>query len=223
EYLRVKARLRIAAFGEPTRDTPWQKFKGRCKVAASTATYEGMFTIHMVRTKGPGEWIRSGKGRFARELASEPDVQVSDSLIRRTARKIAGDARTPWEAVKRVCRWVATEIRYKLTGADALTCLKTREGDCGPKAKLAIAFLRSLGIPARIAGGLLYTGNRWGQHNWVEVYLGDALGWVPVDPTTDEADTFSAAHLTLWEGWAGALSSEPGEASIEVLEFRKAP
>ncbi|NOZ57264.1 MAG: hypothetical protein GXO73_10815, partial [Calditrichaeota bacterium] len=30
EYLRVKARLRIAAFGEPTRDTPWQKFKGRC-------------------------------------------------------------------------------------------------------------------------------------------------------------------------------------------------
>ncbi len=223
EYLRLKSRLRIAAFGEPTRDTPWQKFEGHCEVKGNTATYDGVFTVKMVRTKGPGRWIDKRGGRFARELAAEPDVQVDDPLIRRTAREIAGEAATPWEAVERVCHWVAQEIRYKLTGADALTCLRTRQGDCGPKAKLAIAFLRSLGIPARIAGGLLYAGDRWGQHNWVEVYLGEALRWVPVDPTTDETDTFSAAHLTLWEGWAGALGAEPEGARIEVLEFRKAP
>ncbi len=221
-YLRAKAKLQIVALGEPTRDTAGQTFEGECLVRAGTARYDGVFTVRMVRTSGPGVWLGQKKNRFQRELASEPDIQVNDPVIRAQAQKIAGHARSPWEVVKRVCNWVATEIRYKLTGADALTCLKTREGDCGPKAKLAIAFLRSLGIPARLAGGLLYAGGRWGQHNWVQVYLGDESGWVPVDPTTDETDTFSAAHLTLWEGWAGTLVSS-GTDSIEVLEFRKLP
>ncbi|MDZ7372603.1 MAG: transglutaminase-like domain-containing protein [candidate division KSB1 bacterium] len=222
EFLRIQAKFEILALGEPTEDTPWQDFEGQCKVVDKRACYDGVFAVRMVRNRHPGRWLRAEEQEaYAAWLQPEIQAPSDHPEIRALADSLRNGATHPLEAVQRVCAWIHSHIRYEITGSDALTCLRTRRGDCGPQSYLAVALLRALGIPARLAGGLLYVGGRFGQHNWVEAYLGEEPGWVPVDPTTGEVNTFSAAHLTLWRGWAGALNPDAQEAAIDVLEFRK--
>jgi transglutaminase-like putative cysteine protease len=69
-----------------------------------------------------------------------------------------------------------------------------RTGVCQDFAHLAIACLRSLGLPARYVSGYIETDpppgrskltGADGSHAWFSVHLPDA-GWVPVDPTNDQ-------------------------------------
>jgi hypothetical protein len=223
EYLRLQAKLDILAFGEPTRDTPWQGFQGECRFSEGRATYDGIFTIRMLTAPPAGRWPRPEEQReLGRWLKAEPMTPIDQEEIVSLADSLRRSCTSALEALRSVCGWIHANIRYEITGSDALTCLRTRRGDCGPQSYLAIALLRAMGIPARIAGGLLYVGGRFGQHNWIEAWLSPETGWIPADPTTGEVDTFSAAHITLWQGWAGALHPEAGDARLEVLEFRKA-
>jgi transglutaminase-like putative cysteine protease len=79
--------------------------------------------------------------------------------------------------------------------------------------------LRSLGIPSRLVGGILYVGGKFGQHNWVEVEATPGK-WVPFDPTTGEVERFSASHITLWHGM-GALAPDARPMKVEVLAFSR--
>jgi len=74
--------------------------------------------------------------------------------------------------------------------------------------------------PARLVGGLLYVGGKFGQHNWIEVAVRPGE-WIPVDPTTGEIGRFSASHVALWRG-AGALTPDAGPMEIDVLSFARA-
>ena len=38
------------------------------------------------------------------------------------------------------------------------------------------------------------------DHSWVEVFLGQEIGWAPMDPTTGEVDKISARHISIWIG-----------------------
>jgi hypothetical protein len=74
-----------------------------------------------------------------------------------------------------------------------------------------------VGVPARLVGGLCYSpsfGGSWGQHGWVEVYLGPQPGWVALDPTTGEYEGMNAGHLKLFEGMGGVLPT-----SVKVVAF----
>jgi transglutaminase-like putative cysteine protease len=70
----------------------------------------------------------------------------------------------------------------------------TRRGVCQDFAHLAIACLRSLGLPARYVSGYLETDpppggakltGSDGSHAWVAFHVPDA-GWVEIDPTNDQ-------------------------------------
>jgi|GEM_PF-1472036 len=77
--------------------------------------------------------------------------------IRSKARAIVGTGdQNSWEAVKKLSRWVGTEIKGAIPGGgSALGTLQQREAECGGHSRLLAAFCRSLGIPARLAIGCI--------------------------------------------------------------------
>jgi len=110
------------------------------------------------------------------------------------------------EAVDRIMNFVKTSIPDTDPGVprDALSSLSSSKGNCVNRAHLALALLRSAGIPARCVQGLVYgdeytvsynvdggkglTNITWGDgpHVWVEVYYPDEGAWVAYDPFMDK-------------------------------------
>jgi transglutaminase-like putative cysteine protease len=97
-------------------------------------------------------------------------------------------------------RFLQTEFTYSLTGAGrtgpdpvAWFLLRSRTGHCEYFAGGMVVLLDALGIPSRMVAG--YSGGtasgagdevvvrESNAHAWVEVWLGEARGWVAHDPT----------------------------------------
>jgi transglutaminase-like putative cysteine protease len=86
----------------------------------------------------------------------------------------------------------------------AAQALGSRAGVCQDYAHLMIAALRALGLPARYVSGYLRTYPVGGvekhrgadqSHAWVSAWIGEAHGWVDLDPTNDLL--VSDEHVTL--------------------------
>ncbi len=143
-------------------------------------------------------------------LKSSDLVQSDSSEITALARQLTGNAKNQYEAVTAVTNWVADNIKYTFNPPqyDAAYTLSTKSGNCQNFAHLAIALLRSAGIPARIVGGITLK-EPWkvpidarnsivqsmgqGGHAWLEVWFPD-LGWLPYDPQQSKQFT-SSRHI----------------------------
>ena len=88
-------------------------------------------------------------------------------------------------------------------GTSLAEVFASKRGVCQDFARLEIACLRSLGIPARYVSGYLETvpppgGQRLigadASHAWLMVYCPE-VGWIPVDPTNNVVP--SSRHITL--------------------------
>jgi transglutaminase-like putative cysteine protease len=90
------------------------------------------------------------------------------------------------------------EFRFDTRATDVATpvaeVLANRAGVCQDFAHLALACLRSLGLPARYVSGYLETFPPPGQeklvgadasHAWIAVYCGREAGWIDADPTNN--------------------------------------
>lgn len=104
------------------------------------------------------------------------------------ARAVAADATTRFEAVSRILAWVAANIRYDLDRGlpqDAESVLARRTAYCTGVARLTVALLDALAIPAREVAGYVVGSSpgseREGFHRWVEIFYDDR-GWVFADP-----------------------------------------
>lgn len=139
-----------------------------------------------------------------------PDAALGPyAEVRDLARRVAGDAASPYAAVNRIESHLRRAYAYderppdppvgggpygwsprRPPLVDFLT--RTRRGFCQHFAGAMAVMLRSLGIPARVAVG--YTGGRFeadegawvvldrDAHSWVEVWF-PGHGWLPFDPT----------------------------------------
>lgn len=143
-------------------------------------------------------------------LKSSDMVQSGSSEIAALARQLTGNAKNQYEAVTAVTNWVADNIKYTFNPPqyDAAYTLSTKSGNCQNFAHLAIALLRSVGVPARIVGGITLK-EPWkvpidarnsivqsmgqGGHAWLEVWFPD-LGWLPYDPQQSKQFT-SSRHI----------------------------
>ncbi len=118
-----------------------------------------------------------------RFLVSSP--LVSPARVKEAAREIADGARSLLETVGAVVDWIYANVEYErgwtTVATPAELILETRRGVCQDMTHLAIAMLRSLGIPARYVCGLLVT-QPGETHAWVE-YLHPRQGWIAADPT----------------------------------------
>nr|WP_320012398.1 transglutaminase domain-containing protein [uncultured Desulfobulbus sp.] len=156
-------------------------------------------------------------------LEPTDEVQSDNALLIAQAQTLTSGVTTQWEAVKNICGWVMQNITYSVEDStDALATYNSRRGVCSNYSQLAIALLRAVGIPARLAEGVaisrpytLPTANggyvqvSWGQgpHGWIEVYY-PSLGWVPYEPQRDfhHIDTYrvlTGIGLDISEGLGG--------------------
>ncbi len=156
-------------------------------------------------------------GDLAGALAAEPLVQSSDARIAATARKIVPESASAAQAARLLHEWVFTNV-HKANSAgipSAVEVLELKSGDCNEHTVLYVALARSIGLPARIAVGVVWANARGGgpglyYHAWPEVYLGrvgdhtfggadTSPGWFPVDPTLGQFPA-DAGHMRFLVG-----------------------
>jgi hypothetical protein len=113
---------------------------------------------------------------------------VAGDPLATLARAVTSGARSRYEAASRLLGWVARNVTYDLdrdAPQDALAVLARRQGYCTGVARLTVALLQSVGIPAREVPGFVVAspggGVPAGFHRWVEVRFED-VGWVFSDP-----------------------------------------
>jgi hypothetical protein len=126
-------------------------------------------------------------------LGPGKDIPVNEGNILSQARALTQGSRTVHEAVTAIFNWIVDNFTYdagRNTPQDGRSVFYSKRGSCVGFTNLAIAMLRSLGIPARYAHGYLPPGYDWGiskkywgvqisgggYHAWVEVYYPD-VGW----------------------------------------------
>ena len=119
-------------------------------------------------------------------LEPEPLIQSDDPRIVDQARRMTA-RRSEWrQDPKRVASELTRSVngmlekRITFSIPNAVQVLETRQGDCNEHTVLYVALARSLGLPARIAVGLVYLNGSFFYHAWPEVWLDE---WVAVDPT----------------------------------------
>lgn len=131
-------------------------------------------------------------------LAPTPLVNFRDPAFEGLRVRLGAPRKaTRWDLARRVTRFVFEWIDPKDMGvgfASAQEVARNARGDCTEHGVLAVALLRSLGVPARGVVGWVALGDTLGLHFWVEASVGGR--WIPLDPTFDQAPA-SAFRLKL--------------------------
>jgi hypothetical protein len=159
-------------------------------------------------------------------LINSDDVRVR-SLAQRATRGLID----PWEKATAINKWVFENIRdknFKIAFATAAEVARNLSGDCTEHSVLAASMCRAVGVPSRVAVGLIYVDSDvgFGFHMWVEVLVNNR--WVAIDPSWNQT-TVDAVHIkvseTSLDGVAPFEAFLPvaaviGRLSIESIEIR---
>jgi hypothetical protein len=146
-------------------------------------------------------------------------IEADDPVLAEKARELTEGAENSWDAARRLADWVGHEIDGAIVLGSARQVYDAGKGECGGHTRLFTALARSVGIPARMVSGGAYTGIKggsFGQHVWSEVWMGEEVGWVPLDTTFRESTYVDSGHIRL----GGMTGFQP--RTIEVLEYRVA-
>ena len=194
----------------------------------------------------PGEWTQDVLETYTQLPAS------FSPRVRSLAQQITSDARSPYEAVVAVQRWLRMNTEYNLEvpaeppGADPVErfLFGSRQGYCEHIATSMAVLLRAVGVPTRLVTGFATTVGPNGEvevrradaHAWIEI-LDPAVGWVPFDATPAGAPRVAHARrpvLRIGEGWRRtvlawshedqvAVAHHAGEVFGTVVRFAAAP
>jgi transglutaminase-like putative cysteine protease len=127
-------------------------------------------------------------------------IKATDPATRQKAVEATANSHSQLEAVRDLALWVNAYVEYNSSYwwqiYPSTTVLEERKGVCDEYANLYAAMARSLGIPTRIATGIVKTGSQWQRHAWAESRV--KCVWVPVDPTYGEIGMISAFHVRLY-------------------------
>jgi len=155
--------------------------------------------------------------QFASDLKATSEFPADDENVKKQAAEIAGEDRDAWSVARKLADWTHQNLEWKkVDSADAAQTLATREADCSEFSALFIAMARSLGLPARMVSGLAYSGDSFGGHAWVEVWVGR---WIELDPTWG-THFVDATHIRDASS-ALVTSAALNLIDLEVLETRR--
>jgi transglutaminase-like putative cysteine protease len=184
---------------------------------------------------GPGGEIELYASTAEPMLPRDPDVTrylQPEALIESDAPEIVAEAHKavegehdPARHAERLTRYVHALLDKKPTVGlpSAREVLRTRVGDCNEHTALYVAMARALGLPSRVAVGLVFLRGAFYYHAWPEVYVEETPGrarWLAVDPTLDEYPA-DATHLRLARGGLdrqAVILPLVGRAELVVLE-----
>ena len=163
-------------------------------------------------------------------VAPEPFIESDDPAIVAEARQAIRDVTGRRAQAERLTRFVNGLLEKKPTVSipSAREVLRTRVGDCNEHTALFVAMARAVGIPARIAVGLVFVRGAFYYHAWPEVYIEERGGrglWLPVDPTLNQFPA-DATHLRLAHGGLDkqtAILPLIGRLKMTVLDVDVAP
>jgi len=165
-----------------------------------------------------------------RYLQPEPLIESDAPEILAEAQAATQNVTDPRAQAERLTRHVNAILEKKPTVSlpSAREVLRTKVGDCNEHTTLYVALARAIGIPARIAVGLVAVRGAFYYHAWPEVYLADRTSrgmWLPVDPTLNEFPA-DATHLRLARGGLdkqAVILPLIGRLQIEILDLETAP
>ena len=185
-----------------------------------------------------------GDPDVSRYLAPEAFLESDAPEIIAEADKAVRGITGTRDRAERLTRYVNALLDKKPTVSlpSAREVLRTKVGDCNEHTALYVAMARALGIPARIAVGLVYIHGAFYYHAWPEVYIEEIAGtvrlqadrlkpattdglWLPVDPTLNEFPA-DATHLRLARGGLDkqtAILPLMGKLTLDVLDVELAP
>jgi len=141
-------------------------------------------------------------------------IQSTAPEIRRRAHALISDARTVEDAAWALFQYAAAFVRSGPGEAkqDAATVLHEERGNSAGKARLLTAMLRSIGIPARIVGGLKLedAAKKRATISWVEASIGGA--WVPLDQSGGYFGWIPNQYLAIYRGDLPLITHSSGLA-----------
>ena len=155
-------------------------------------------------------------------------AQSADPGLVRQARQIIGPERNAWEVARKLTMWVyhkLNKVQSEPRPVSALEIVKMNSGDCTEHAILLAALAQAVGLPARVAAGLVYDGGAYHYHAWNELYVGR---WVEMDATwgqeTVDAGHLQLAHAALDSAAMARLSlasaKTMGNLNLEVVDYQ---
>jgi hypothetical protein len=164
-----------------------------------------------------------------RYLAPERLIESDAPEILAEAEKAVAGVSGNRARAERLVRHVNALLEKKPTVSlpSALEVLRTRVGDCNEHTALYVAMARALGLPSRIAVGLVSLRGAFYYHAWPEVWVAESAGrgrWIAVDPTLNQFPA-DLTHVRLARGGLEqqtAILPLVGQTKIAVLEMRMA-
>lgn len=172
------------------------------RIAGDTLETFGATSWRSQQAFRPLEPLPMANPRFTMELVPEPRLSPEDTVLTARAVALIGDTKNAREAAMTLTSWVANNITTRFGGPSirpAGAVLAERSGDPEEKAVLLVAMARRVGLPARLAGGVVHTPRGIRTHTWAELFIGD---WVPMDPS-QTSSVASSTHLRLVSGSTG--------------------
>jgi transglutaminase-like putative cysteine protease len=192
-------------------------------------------TVQELRTAGDSypEWVA---GKYL-QLPSSFSPRIAE-----LAEQITSGVVSPYDKTVAVTNWLRTNIEYSREteapppGEDPVAwfLLDYHVGFCNYYASAEVLMLRSLGIPARLAGGYargtydfdlgLYRVTGDDAHAWPEVYF-PGYGWIEFEPTVSQASIIRPEPLDLEGGEAGLgtpgdpTANEEGIDRVQEIEI----
>ena len=156
-------------------------------------------------------------------LFASASIASDDPVVQTIADEIAQDSDASGLAlIESLCEWIARRVRRGTEPVQRASQVLGSNRKSGPLGRtyLYASLARSLGIPTRIANGLVYSRDDDGfiYHSWAESWVGGV--WHRVDPAFGGLSV-DATHIKLVEGDTLAeltrLSDIIGRIRIDVL------
>jgi hypothetical protein len=163
------------------------------------------FSASVVELRDPREMTATAADPDTqRYLTPETLIESDDPAIRAEAAIAVRGVTGTRARAERLTRYVNGLLEKKPTVSipSAREVLRTKVGDCNEHTALYVAMARALGIPARVAVGLVFVRGAFYYHAWPEAYIDEGSGrglWLPVDPTLNEFPA-DATHVRLARG-----------------------
>lgn len=152
--------------------------RARNEIPAAASVPEDLFLREVLPYQHFDEPLDDWRGDFFQRLSAESSVRNAKTL------KELAEAVIPHAFVS-----LGNKVEFKSNMTPQMMApisetLKNGHASCTGMSILVANALRSVGVPARIAGTAEWNKATGGNHNWVEVWLGDDWHFLDAVPTT---------------------------------------